>query len=501
MKLFLAALATACLLAAENPFEVRSDFTPQGRIDELAAAGWAKAGVSPAYLASDAVFLRRVYVDLLGTLPTAAEAAEFLASTAPGKRQALIDTLLARPEFADYQAMKWSDLLRVKAEFPIKLWPNAAQAYHHWIWESIRAGKPYDQFARELLTSSGSNFRDPPVNFFRAVESRTPESLARAVALTFLGQRAELPHSAEFFRDVTSKSTGEWKEEILTSRASQARTLQLPDGSPVKIAAGDDPREPFARWLTSPANRQFAQAVANRVWYWLMGRGIVEEPDDLRPSNPPVNPELLAYLGDEVVAGHYDLKHLFRLILNSRVYQSSAIPRGKPEDSAKNFASYSIRRMDAEVLVDALCQITGTTERYSSAIPEPYTVMPDSQRAIALPDGSTTSAFLELFGRPPRDTGLESERNTKPSADQRLHMLNSSHVIRKIEQGPAITALISGKSPKDVVNQVYLTVLSRYPTAEELQAITKHGQSVKGRAAVNDLIWALLNSPEFLYRH
>jgi len=188
-----------------------------------------------------------------------------------------------------------------------------------------------------------------------------------------------------------------------------------------------------AGWWTRK-NPWFARNIVNRAWFWLLGRGIIQEPDDIRPDNPPVNPELLAYLEKEFVASHYDMKHLYRLILNSQAYQLSSIPRSTNPEAAANFAFYPVRQLDAEVLSDALCEITGTTEKYSSSIPEPFTFIPEKERSIALPDGSITSSFLEMFGRPPRDTGLESERNNLPTANQRLHLLNSSHIQRKIEQ-------------------------------------------------------------------
>jgi hypothetical protein len=310
---------------------------------------------------------------------------------------------------------------------------------------------------------------------------------------------------AAFFSRVGYKPTGEWKEEIVFfDREKEADRTEavFPDGTRTRLTPDRDPRAAFADWLTAPGNPWFARNIVNRIWYWLLGRGIVQEPDDIRDGNPPENPELLAYLEKELVSSRFDLKRIYRLILTSQTYQLSSIPRADRAEGAKHFAYYPLRRLDAEVLVDALCQITGTSETYTSAIPEPYTYMPDGQRAMELPDGSTSSAFLELFGRPPRDTGMESERNNRPTAAQRLHMLNSSHVQNKLGQGPKLQALIrSAKDPKAVVNQLYLTILSRYPTAEEWAAIAAHSQSVKGREAAIDLAWALINSSEFLYRH
>ena len=517
----LAVLSTAAAprVTPANPFEAPASTVPMTPLDELVFARLKALGIAPAGACSDAVFVRRAYLDVIGTLPTAYEAKEFLLDRSPNKRRALIDRLLARDEFADYWSMKWSDLLRVKAEFPINLWPNAAQAYHRWIQSSIRDNKPYDQFARELLTASGSNFRDPPVNFYRAMQNKEPQGIAQTVALTFMGTRAEnwpkeqMAGMTAFFAQLGSKSTGEWKEEIVffdpasTNAAplvGGARTAILPDGTKVTLTPDRDPRTVFADWLIDPKNPWFTRNIANRVWSWLVGRGIMHEADDLRTDNPPSNPELLAYLEKELVAANYDLKKLFRLILNSRTYQLSSIAGSHDPKAEANFAAYPLRRLEAEVLIDALNQITGTTEKYTSSIPEPFTFIPENQRSIALPDGSITSSFLEAFGRPPRDTGMEGERNNRITAAQRLHLLNSSHIQRKLEQSRMTQYLTQGKlTPREMVSGVYLGIVSRFPTEAELQIVNRYSEtgSAKGRELVVDLAWALINSPEFLYRH
>ncbi|MCJ7730151.1 MAG: DUF1549 and DUF1553 domain-containing protein, partial [Sedimentisphaerales bacterium] len=382
---------------------------------------------------------------------------------------------------------------------------------------------PYDRFVREMLTASGSNFRVPQVNFYRAVQSKEPQALAQVVALTFMGVRAEnrpqdrLSGMAAFFSQVGYKSTTEWKEEIVffdpnkpaLSKAegaagSLSQAAFFPDGTPAYLSPDHDPREVFADWLTAPNNPWFARNIANRIWSWLLGRGIVHEPDDIRPDNPPSNPELLAFLEEELIAAHYDLKHIYRLILNSQTYQLSSIARTDDPKGEVNFAFYPLRRLEAEVLIDALNQITGTTEKYSSAIPEPFTFIPEDQRSISLADGSITSSFLEMFGRPPRDTGLEAERNNRPTATQRLHLLNSSHIQRKIEQSQKLRSLLQSRgNPREVVIGLYLTILSRFPTDEELKIVQAYSPSGagKGREAAVDLAWALINSAEFLYRH
>jgi len=520
-----AVVLSAALSAADadqsalETFQTRATLTPPGKIDELVLGQLNRLGIPPANLCSDAVFLRRVYLDVIGTLPTGPEAEEFLQDRDPHKRSLLIDHLLERKEFADYWAMKWSDLLRIKAEFPINLWPNAAQAYHHWVRAALRENMPYDRFVRALLTQSGSNFRDPPVNFYRAMQNKEPPGIAQAVALTFLGVRAERWTAkqrdglAVFFSQLGYKSTAEWKEEIIffdPGKAAQAAaggappTAVFPDGTPVRLALDKDPREVFADWLIRPENPWFTRNIVNRVWYWLLGRGIIHEPDDIRPDNPPSNPELLALLARELVAAHYDLKQLFREILNSQTYQLSSIRRSQRPEAAAQFAYYPLRRLEAEVLIDALCQLTGTTEKYTSAIPEPFTFVPDNQRSIALEDGSISSSFLELYGRPSRDTGLESERNNRPTAAQRLHLLNSSHIQRKIERSPKLLELMkTSKTPREIVSRLYLATLSRYPTADELKIVGEYSPAAKGRKweMLFDLAWALLNSAEFNCRH
>ncbi|MGA2439947.1 MAG: DUF1553 domain-containing protein [Tepidisphaeraceae bacterium] len=487
---------------------------PRNRIDPYVVAKWRKSGIAPAAGCSDAVFLRRVYLGVIGTLPTATEASEFLLDDDQDKRRKLIDRLLDRPEFVDYWAMKWGDVLRVKAEFPIILWPNAAQTYTHWIRQCVRDNKPLDQFARELLTAGGSNFRVPPSNFYRAVQSKTPRGIAQAVALTFMGARADkwpqqrLDGMAEFFSQVGYKSTGEWKEEVVFFNQARAATRPsravFPDGTAVDVPADRDPRQVFADWLLSSGNEWFARAMANRIWFWLMGRGIIQEPDDIRPDNPPSNPELLAYLQEQLVAGHYDAKRLFRLILNSQTFQLSCIPADRRPAAEAQFASYPIRRLGAEVFIDALCQITGSTEDYSTETPEPFTFIPTGTRTIALPDGSISSAFLDMFGRPPRDTGMESERNNRATPDQRLHLLNSNHIRRKLEQSKWLQSvpMDKGLSPA-AISVVYLTILSRFPTADEIQTAMRYSESgvVHGREPLVDLAWALVNSSEFAYQH
>jgi hypothetical protein len=522
-----AVLCVAALCGAATPergtniFESPIPPAPTSQLDQLVFAQFARLNIQPA-LCSDAVFVRRAYIDVLGTLPTAAEAREFIQDPdTENKRRALIERLLERDEFADYWAMKWGDVLRIKAEFPVNLWPNAAQAYHHWVRAAIAQNRPYDQFVREMLTSSGSNFRVGPVNFYRAIQNRTPEGIARAVTLTFMGARAEawptnrLADMTVFFSQIGYKPTGEWKEEhvfwdplgetaatrnLAPGRAAiasvgnptnypsaaslPARTnavpaeIAFPDGMRVKLPPDRDPRELFADWLITPQNPWFTRSIVNRVWAWLLGRGIIHEPDDIRDNNPPSNPALLAYLEKEMVASHYDLKHLYRLILNSQTYQLSSLPRFNTPEAEANFASYPLRRLDAEVLLDAINKVTGSSDLYTSPIPEPFTYIPMGMPAVAIADGSISSPFLALFGRSARATGMENERNNKPTPAQWLYLLNSTEVQRKLEQGPNLQALFnSGRKPPEMTELLYLTVLSRLPTPDEIKTVLAYGRT------------------------
>lgn len=534
-------LGTSIFESAEIP-------RPENQIDQLVFAKLAALKIQPVQC-SDAVFIRRVYLDVIGTLPTAQEAKDFILDPdTKNKRHKLIEQLLERDEFADYWAMKWGDILRIKAEFPVNLWPNAAQAYHRWVRAAIVENKPYDKFVRELLTSSGSNFRIGPVNFYRAIQNRNPEGITAAVALAFMGARTDawpkdrVAGMAAFFSQVGYKPTREWKEEHVywdplgplvaitnmvpgqgTNKAELLITMQptnvvpkvaiAPDGTKFNLPPYSDPREVFANWLITPQNPWFARCAVNRIWAWLLGRGIIHEPDDIRADNPPSNPALLVYLEHELVAGRYDLKRIYRLILNSKTYQLSSVPRYTTPQAEANFASYALRRLDAEVLIDAINKITGASDLYTSAIPEPFTYIPEDKPAIALPDGSITSSFLTLFGRSARATGMENERINKPIPAQWLHMLNSSHVQKKLEQGSKLKTLLdSRRKPELILEDLYLTILSRFPTDAEIQNAKDYGGDamtsainkntwMKRREIWIDIAWSLINSTEFLYRH
>ena len=508
-----AASAWSVESGASNPFDSGQAFQPAGQLDKLILAGLKKKGLEPADICSDAVFIRRATVDLTGALPTEGEVRAFLKSEAPDKRAKLVDDLMARETFADYWALKWCDALRVKAEFPINLWPNGVQAYYRWVREAVKHNMPYDQFARALLTSSGSNFRVAPVNFYRAIQGTEPRAMAAAAALTFMGTRFEQwPEARQtgmeaFFSRLAFKGTAEWKECIVYPNPAPAGPLDaaFPDGKKVTIPEGDDPRIAFADWLIDAKNPWFARAVMNRQWAWLMGRGIVHEPDDMRPDNPPTQPEALDYLAKELADSGWDLRHTMRLIVLSNTYQQSSVPKKPGAESEAMFACYPVRRLDAEVLTDALNGLYGGEEEYMSMIPEPFTWVPEEHRSIELADGSITSQYLEMFGRPSRDTGLWSERNNEPTSEQRLHLLNSTRVQQKIEKSRDLNRMMArfrGK-PDRLIETIYLRTLSRPPTTDETTRAQRYMQESKlgPKRATQDLAWALTNSKEFLYRH
>jgi len=520
MKNILVALvliSTSALVAAESriirPFESYDNGQPINEIDKIVMAGLKGKGIEPANLCSNEVFIRRVYLDINGTLPNASEVRAFIRKTNPDKRAELIDKLLKNDNFADYWSLKWCDLLRVKAEFPINLWPNAVQAYHRWLHDAVRNNVPYDKFVEEILTSSGSNFRVPQVNFYRAIQGQEPSAISTAVALTFMGTRlGNWPEQKRkemevFFSRLAYKKTEEWKEEIVYCDPSKTEPFDavFPDGTKVHINSDQDSRKVFSDWLTSAENPWFARNIVNRIWSWLLGRGIIHEPDDIRDDNPAVYPELLKYLEKELVKSNYDLQHIYRLILNSRTYQQSSIPQSDNPDAENLFACYRVRQLEAEVLVDAICKITGSRESYSSVIPEPFTFIPTNNRSIELADGSITSQYLEMFGRPSRDTGLESERNNQPTDAQRLHLLNSSHIQKKIERSNRLKKMLkmAKNNRKQLIRMAYMEIISRNPTQEEIDYMLGYFKikDINSWQASCDLIWALVNSKEFLYRH
>ncbi|MBN2642824.1 MAG: DUF1553 domain-containing protein [Victivallales bacterium] len=488
-------------------------FVEQNGIDREFVKLWESRGIKPSPLCSDGVFVRRICIDLTGEAPDATLAEKFIKSKKNDKRSILIDRLLKSESFADYWSMKYSDILRVKSEFPVNLWPNAVQAYHRWIRDAVKTNMPYNKFVTALICSSGSNFRYPAVNFYRSAKSHDPKAIAGIAALAFMGQRFELwpeqkrKNLAEFFSTVRFKKSAEWKEEIVYHDATawtKTRILTFPDGSQVTIEAGTDPRPHLAAWICGKGKKDLASAAVNRTWFWLFGRAIVNEADDMRPENPPVSKVLLNYLADEFIASGYDFKKLCRLIVESSTYQQSPTGNAENPDREKLFAAYPVRRLDAEIICDNLSLITGVQDTYSSVIPEPFTYIPYGQKAVAIADGSITSSFLDSFGRSARDSGYLSERNNKVTAAQRLFLLNSSDLQRDLYRSEKLKKLYTGRSRDEIIDSIYLLVLSRYPSPSEDAVLDKtypkRGR-FNSRDAVSELTWLLINTKEFLFRH
>ncbi len=522
--------AAVCLLHVPQPLPV--DFPrlkSNNHIDDLVSAKLKSLGIPPSEPAADHYFLRRVYLDAIGVLPTAKEAREFLDDRSPGKRARLIDRLLQRDEYADFWALKWSDLLRIKSEYPVRVWPKAVAIYYKWLHDSLAQNKPYNQLVTELLTANGSDFRNPAVNYYRAMQDHDPQTIGETTALVFMGARVGCArcHShptenwnmkddlafAAFFSKIKYKSTLEWKEEIVYAdvRASlrdpKSRVVVAPKfltGAVPEVAKEEDPRARFAQWLTAPDNPWFARNVVNRIWFWLMGRGIVHEPDDLRATNPPENPELLDYLAKELVTHNYDLQHIYRLILNSRTYQTSSVPNQWNAWDNRHFSHYPIHRLTAEQMLDAISLTTETYEKFWSIIPEPFSNWPSGMRAEQISDGNTTCTFLDLFGRPGRDTPYESERSSEASLRQELYLLNSEQLAGKLASSPSLKRMLAAKmKDPELVDEIYLMTLSRFPSTDEKQKLVAYltKNSTTRPAAVQDVVWAVFNTKEFLFNH
>ena len=514
------ALATARVRSAQ-PVKVQFPQVPvNNRIDELVLAKLRELNIVPSKLCSDEEFLRRVYLDVIGVLPTPEEARRFLADPSPNKRAALIDELLDRPEYADFYAVKWGDILQINRGIPARLQDKGMWAYYRWLWHALDSNMPMDRFVHELLTATGSGYRNGPANFFRVGQG--PQGMAEQASTVFLGVRLDCAHChnhpfeqftladnlgmAAFFARVRIKRTQEQDEEVIyladsgrvvnpeTKKPLRPKFLGGRELKPEEIQG--DPRAVLARWITSPENPYFARHMANRVWTWLLGRGIIHEPDDFRSTNPASNPELLDYLAEEFVRSGYDLKGLFRLILNSRTYQLSSVPNQWNKHDLIYYSHYYLKRLTAEQLATAICQAT--------EVPDVYPGLPRGTRATQLPDVSFRSEFLDLFGRPKRATPIESERSCDIHIGQTLHMISSEYIAAKLRDGRGRAARLAASDlpPEKVVEELYLCTLSRFPTQEELAVVLAQPIDKKNRRQVfEDLLWVLMNTKEFLFNH
>ena len=520
-------LLAACTVSG-SAFEKSSGFDPEQPLNRILFKLWQDKNIKYPASASDAVFLRRVTLTAAGRLPTADEARDFIFDDTPGKHARLIEKILNSAGYADMQTMRFADMLRIKSEFPINLWPNAVQIYHRTIHYELLADRSLKSMFYDLLTASGSNFRTAHANFFRASADRSPLGLAKMVLLTTMNMREsefskeELEQFAKLFSTVRYKSTYEWKEEIVYNDiVPQTIKAMLPDGNEIIIDTGKvDPRKVFADWLLNDENDYFARAMTNRVWYWVFGKGIYPQADAL-PRLPekssflgklfgvktvasgeqPFSEELQNYLIAEFKKNNYSLKHLYRLIMNSAAFQASAV--NQDELALQNFAAYPVRRMESELLIDALASITRGYDQYMSVIPEPFTYLPNTSKAVTIADGSISTGTLDSFGRPPRDSGQFSERNTASTDSQGLYLMNSAALYRRINNY-CRNLMRKGYDDDSRLDQVYLDVLSRYPTNRERQVFKKYREGLDRRSrhlVWSDTVWVLFNSKEFIFYH
>lgn len=495
---------------ARLSFESGRPFTPVNKIDELVLANLKAKNLTPANECSDAVYMRRVWLDLAGRIPTLAEAKDFLADKSPNKRSELVEKIFQTEDYYLYQTMNWGDFLCIKSEFPINLWPKGTAVYTKWIYEAVRNNMPYDQWSRALLTTSGSNFRDPPVNFWRAVTSREPETLAANVCRVFLARRFEKMSKADqrwlaiIFSRIAYKATAEWKEEAVFWNRDPLRYKEavMPDGKRIAIPNGTDPRRVFADWLIQPDNGIFSAAICNQIWFRLFGFGIVQEPDDIRNDNPSAVPGLLEHLSEEFVKSKFDLRQLYRYIIASQTYQQSPIPNAPATQADKNFAAYPIRRLEAEVLQDIFMQIFNYRESYISIAPEPYTRIPTRVRTVEIYDAGITNTFLEMFNRGTRDSGGLSDRSGDFNRNHGLFLINSTEIDRRTKEITRRVGRIRDESGQMITDLdfLWLTFLSRpISPAERDKFNSLTGGS--GQAALEDAAWMLINTKEFLSRH
>jgi hypothetical protein len=445
----------------------------------------------------DDVFFRRAHLTITGALPSAQACEKFLDNTRANKREVLIDRLLTSELGLRYMQMRWGDILRIKSEFPSNLWPNGVQAYNRWIYEQLLNNVPYDKMVRELLLSEGSNFRAPASNFYRGFQKRTSKNIYANINLLFLGNRNCTDNGHQCFAQIRYKSTKEWKEEIVYIDYYDSVPWQstiLEDGTTLRLTAGSDWREAYVEWLTSRNNRRFAEVMVNRMWYWVFGKGIVNEPDDWRADNKPSDPQLLKELTDEFIDSGFDVRALMKRILLSEQFNSPAAPVG----------DYQPQRLPAEVIVDALASVTGIWSTYSSRVPEPFTFYPPRTRSTHLGDATVSSSELELFGKVSRDVSLESQRNNAITSRQLLYLMNSSQLERRIRKSSALQKLyLNNTNIESIANAITLRVLSRRATPQEVALYKEYAEQsgLPLDEVAIDIVWAQINSNEFLYNH
>ena len=483
-------------------------------IDEHVFSKLRRLNIVPSELSTDEEFLRRAHLDLIGVLPTAEEARKFLASRDANKRAKLVDELLERPEYADFWGLYWSDRLSNSRQF---LYEKGTFFFQQWLREAMEQNLPYDQFARELITATGGLYEVAPTSYYPLLKK--PEEMATTTSQVFLGVGLECARChdhpfekwkqddflglAAFFPQVRYKNRLRQNERVLYldakrelthPKSKKPVTPKFLGGEAVKIEPERDRREVLADWMTAPSNPFFAKAIVNRLWKHFLGRGLVEPVDDFRVSNPPTNEALLAALSEDFIRHKYDLKHLFRTIMGSRVYQLSALPNGTNKEDKQFYSRFYLKRLNAEELLDGICRVT--------EVPEKFPGFHLGTRATQLPDPKVPSYFLDVFDRATRETVCERKQTT--SVMQIMHMASGDTINQKIraENGLIERLIKAGKSNGEIIEELYLRTLSRFPKKEEAQLAQQGiGQAPSPREGYEDLLWALLNSKEFLFNH
>jgi len=493
-------------------------------IDHQVFAKLKMLSIQPSELCTDQEFIRRAYLDVCGILPTAEETKAFLASADKDKRARLIDRLLERPEYADFWTLKWCDVLRSDRK---TIQVKGTYVYQNWLRDRIEKNVPFDQIVRELLTASGSTYSNPAANYYRIAAD--PQNLAETTTQLFFGIRMQCAkcHNhpfekwtqddyfsmAAFFARVKHKKDPtelgatppnagaelvylDRAGEVVQPRSGKTMPPKFMGGPVAQVLPSQDRRQVLADWLTSAKNPFFAKSVANRVWFHLTGRGIVDPVDDFRDSNPSANDELLEALAQDFTAHKFDLKQLIRVILNSRTYQLSAQANDFNKDDNKYFSHAVTKLLTAEQLLDALCAVTEAPEKFAN--------VPLGTRAVQLPDGEMNHPFLKTFGQPGRELACECEREQDSNLAQALQLINGPTVNDKLRNANnRIGRLLAKKVPeKDMLDELYLTALSRPPAEAEVKVALAHvAKAADKRKAWEDVQWALINSKEFLFRH
>lgn len=511
----LVANATALLpLGAPLPDEAYADFSPKNYIDDRLLARWKELRIAPSPAATDEEFLRRVYLDVLGKLPTPDEVRAFLADESSEKRDRLIDEALERPEHADLLAQQWGAILRNRVGDS-----NAKDntlAFYKWIRDSLAAGKPYDQFVREILTATGKRSDQPQMDWWRQAISNPVRVEDSAQA--FLGMRVSCANChnhpfenvsqtdywryAAFFAKVDSPTYGSVDEiklkekgELKHPRTEEPLTPKAFGGPEFVYVEGKDPRTDLVDWMTAKENPYFAKALVNRVWGRYMGIGLVDPVDDMRSTNPPAVPELLDDLARDFVDHGFDMKRLAKTILKSRAYALSSLPTERNQADERNYARAYPRRLDPHVLYDAIHDVTGASVEFDG--------YKDVKRALQLPNEAARSDFLDMFGRSKRDTPCECETDLKPNLGQTMYFLHSEELDRMLTKDDGIVATLakSESTNEQIVDELFLRTFSRLPTEEERADAAAHLASNENRRqTTEDLLWTLLNSKEFLFR-